>query len=118
METITIDFHIPTSWSELSNKQVRYVYQLIAQDFATDEVKTLCLLRWSGTKVMLTKTTARFYSKRGTIVQVERRVERMTRRYRNDKDMSVPSTTRCANKSPCLMLLILVRSIARRLVFL
>ncbi len=44
-------FKIPASWSELSDKQLRYVYQLIADNFATDEIKTLCLLRWSGTKV-------------------------------------------------------------------
>lgn len=50
METITIDFHVPSGWSELSDKQLRYVYQLIANDSATDEIKTLCLLQWSGVK--------------------------------------------------------------------
>ncbi len=52
MKTVSINFQIPASWSELSDKQLRYVYQLIADNFATDEIKTLCLLRWSGTKVI------------------------------------------------------------------
>jgi len=52
MKTISINFQIPASWSELSDKQLRYVYQLIADNFAADEIKTLCLLHWTGTKVI------------------------------------------------------------------
>lgn len=51
MQTISINFIVPQGWHELSNKQLMYVYQMLAKDFATDEVKTLCLLRWSGAKV-------------------------------------------------------------------
>lgn len=36
----------------MSDKQLRYVYQLMADNFSTDEVKTLFLLKWSGTKVI------------------------------------------------------------------
>ncbi|MEE0908506.1 MAG: hypothetical protein U0L43_10035 [Muribaculaceae bacterium] len=39
-------------WHELSEKQLRIAYNLIASEFATDEIKTLCLLQWSGTKVI------------------------------------------------------------------
>ena len=49
--SISINFIVPQGWHELSDKQLRYVYQLLANEFATDEVKTLCLLQWSGTKV-------------------------------------------------------------------
>jgi len=52
MQTITIDFIVPQGWHELSDKQLRYVYQLLAQNFTSDEVKTLCLLHWTGTKVI------------------------------------------------------------------
>lgn len=52
MEKISIDFQIPTAWKELSDKQLRYVFGLIADDFDIDTVKTLCLLRWTGTKVL------------------------------------------------------------------
>lgn len=48
----TIDFKVPSGWSELSDKQLRYVFCLIALNFTTDEVKLMCLLRWSGTKVI------------------------------------------------------------------
>lgn len=52
MQTISINFIIPGSWVEMSDKQLRYVYQLMADNFSTDEVKTLFLLKWSGTKVI------------------------------------------------------------------
>lgn len=52
MQTISINFLVPQGWHELSDKQLRYVYQLIAAEHSTDEIKTLCLLRWSGTKVI------------------------------------------------------------------
>lgn len=47
MQTISINFIVPQGWHELSDKQLRYVYQLLVNEFATDEVKTLCLLQWS-----------------------------------------------------------------------
>lgn len=50
--SISINFIVPQGWHELSDKQLRYVYQLLADDFATDEIKTLCLLQWTGTKVI------------------------------------------------------------------
>jgi len=65
MQTISINFIVPQGWQELSDKQLRYVYQLIAQDFATDEVKTLCLLRWSGTKVIGRQESGSYLLKKG-----------------------------------------------------
>lgn len=35
--SISINFIVPQGWHELSDKQLRYVYQLIADDFATDD---------------------------------------------------------------------------------
>lgn len=52
MQTIFINFIVPGSWEEMSDKQLRYVYQLLADNFGTDEIKTLFLLKWSGTKVI------------------------------------------------------------------
>ena len=68
MQTITIDFHVPQGWHELSDKQLRYVYQLLADDFATDEIKTLCLLRWSGTKVIGRQDSGAYLLKKGKIL--------------------------------------------------
>ncbi len=68
MQTISINFQIPASWSELSDKQLRYVYQLIADDFATDEIRTLCLLRWSGTKVIGRQESGSYLLKKGKIL--------------------------------------------------
>ena len=52
MQTISINFIVPGSWEEMSDKQLRYVYQLMADNFGTDEIKTLFLLKWRGTKVI------------------------------------------------------------------
>lgn len=48
---ITIDLVLPTSWSELTDRQLRYVFSLLAADFTSDEVKIHCLLHWSGLRV-------------------------------------------------------------------
>lgn len=52
MQMLSFNFIMPQSWLELSDKQLRYVYQLLAGNHDIDEIKTLCLLRWSGTKVL------------------------------------------------------------------
>ena len=51
-ETINIDLKVPTSWEKLNEKQLRYVFGLIAHGFAMQQIKTYCLFRWSGMDVM------------------------------------------------------------------
>lgn len=68
MQTITIDFHVPQGWHELSDKQLRYVYQLLADEFASDEIKTLCLLQWSATKVIGRQDTGAYLLRKGKIL--------------------------------------------------
>ncbi len=63
--SISINFFVPQGWHELSDKQLRYVYQLLANEFATDEVKTLCLLQWSGTKVIGRQESGAYLLKKG-----------------------------------------------------
>jgi hypothetical protein len=48
----TINFTVPQGWHELSDKQLKYVYRLFADNYEIDELKTLCFLRWTGTKVI------------------------------------------------------------------
>lgn len=67
MQTISINFIVPQGWHELSDKQLRYVYQLIASEYATDEIKTLCLLQWSGTKVIGRQESGAYLLKKGKI---------------------------------------------------
>ena len=66
--SISINFIVPQGWHELSDKQLRYVYQLLANEFATDEVKTLCLLQWSGIKVIGRQDTGSYLLKKGKIL--------------------------------------------------
>ena len=46
-----IDLAVPQGWHELSDTQLRYAFELIAKGFTSDEIKTLCLFRWSGLSV-------------------------------------------------------------------
>ena len=48
----TINLTVPTGWDQLNDKQLRYVFGLMAQGFSTVQVKTYCLFRWSGMRVM------------------------------------------------------------------
>ena len=52
MATISINLNVPQGWYELDDKQLRYVYSLIAKEFSADEIKTLALLHFSGCKVI------------------------------------------------------------------
>lgn len=51
-EKINIDFKIPASWAELSDKQLRFVFSLMADEFNTDEIKCLCFLKWARIEVI------------------------------------------------------------------
>ena len=68
MQTISINFIVPQGWHELSDKQLRYVYQLLAQNFTSDEVKTLCLLHWTGTKVIGKQNDDGYLLRKGKIL--------------------------------------------------
>lgn len=50
--SFNLDFTMPKGWSELSQKQLRYVYRLIADGFTADEIKTMCLFRWNKAEVI------------------------------------------------------------------
>ena len=51
-DKISIDLKLPTKWEDLSDKQLRYVFALLAQGFTATEVKAYCLHRWAGLKVL------------------------------------------------------------------
>ncbi|MBQ1184794.1 MAG: hypothetical protein IIX55_03710 [Muribaculaceae bacterium] len=44
----TINLIVPRGWHELDDKQLRYLFGLLADDYSSAEIRTLCLLRWSG----------------------------------------------------------------------
>lgn len=46
-----IDLAVPQGWHELSDAQLRYAFGLIARNYTSDEIKTLCLCRWAGLSV-------------------------------------------------------------------
>ena len=51
-KTINVNLTVPTGWDKLDDKQLRYVFGLLAQGFPSPQVKTYCLFRWTGMKVM------------------------------------------------------------------
>ena len=56
---------LPTNWAELTDKQLHMVYHLFARDLSAAEVKTLCLMKWNGLKVLSQLPDKRFLIKRG-----------------------------------------------------
>lgn len=68
MQTISINFILPQDWQELGDKRLRYVYELVAAEHTTDEIKTICLLRWSGTKVKGRQETGSYLLKKGKLL--------------------------------------------------
>lgn len=46
----TININVPRGWHELDDKQLRYLFGLLAYDYSSAEIRTLCLLRWSAAK--------------------------------------------------------------------
>ena len=50
--TVSIDLKLPTKWEDLSDKQLRYVFALLAQGFTSTAVKAYCLHSWAGLKIL------------------------------------------------------------------
>ena len=44
----TINIIVSRGWHELDDKQLRYLFGLLADDYSSAEIRTLCLLRWGG----------------------------------------------------------------------
>ena len=63
----TFNNALPTSWAELTDKQLLMVYGLFARDLSAAEVKTLCLMKWNGLKVLSQLLDKRFLIKRGKV---------------------------------------------------
>lgn len=47
-----LELHLPTTWSELTDDQIEFVFRLIARELTAPEIKTLCLIRWNHIKVI------------------------------------------------------------------
>ncbi len=66
-----IDFAVPQGWHELSDKQLRFVYHLFANEFDCVAIKTICFLRWSKTSVIGKQHNGSYLLKKGdTIFEV------------------------------------------------
>ncbi len=47
-----INIEIPSGWDKLSNKQLRYVYGMMAENFTLPEMQVLCLIKWAKLKIL------------------------------------------------------------------
>ena len=47
METRTINLIVPRGWHELDDKQLRYLFGLLADDYSSVKVLYLCLFRFA-----------------------------------------------------------------------
>lgn len=49
---LTLNLIIPKDWQELSDKQLRHVYRLLAGNYSLPQIKSLCLIKWAGLEVL------------------------------------------------------------------
>ena len=49
---ITIDLKLPTGWEDLTDKQLRFVFGMIAFGMSSAKLKAHCLFKWSGLQVL------------------------------------------------------------------
>lgn len=61
MQTISINFIVPQGWHELSDKQLRYVYQFIAAEHSTDEIKTYVCSAGAALRLLAVRIPARTF---------------------------------------------------------
>lgn len=52
MKPTIINIKMPTSWSELDDDQLYYVYNLLADNLSAAQVKTYCMFLWGKLKVV------------------------------------------------------------------
>ncbi len=60
----TFNISLPTSWAELTDKQLLLIFNLFARDLSSAEVKTLCLMKWNRLKVLVSLPGHRFIIKK------------------------------------------------------
>lgn len=65
-DTIKIDFIVQQGWHELTDAQLRYVYNLIALEMSSEEIAVTCLLHWSGTRVIGRQPDGAYLLQQGT----------------------------------------------------
>ena len=49
---ITVDLKLPTGWEDLTDKQLRSVYGMIAYGMSSTKLKAYCLFNWSNLKIL------------------------------------------------------------------
>ena len=49
---ITVDLNLPTGWEDLTDKQLRSVYGMIAYGMSSAKLKAYCLFNWSNLKIL------------------------------------------------------------------
>lgn len=67
-DVIKINLTFPESWSDLSDKQLLFLYKLLAQERSPVEIKTRCLLRWNSVSVIGRKPDGKYIMKRGKLL--------------------------------------------------
>ncbi len=49
---MNISITVPRSWHELTDARLYYLYNLFADNISSAQIKTLCLMKWGGIKVV------------------------------------------------------------------
>lgn len=49
---LTLNLTTPKDWQELSDKELRYVFRLLAGNYSLPQIKSLCLMKWAKMRVL------------------------------------------------------------------
>ena len=47
-----LNLTFPEDWTNLSDKQLKYIYKLISKSYSYEQIKIFCLFRWNNLKVV------------------------------------------------------------------
>ena len=63
MQKQLVNLIVPSTWAELNDKQLLFVYRLLADGYSSVDIRTKCLLKWSDTHVVGGNGTSHFLLK-------------------------------------------------------
>lgn len=61
---------VPKSWTDLNNEQLQFVFTLIADGYSSVDIRTKCLLKWSGARVLGKKSNLNYLQYKDDIIAV------------------------------------------------
>lgn len=62
---MNLDLSLPQSWAELTQEQLYYLYQQLAQELTAEEVMVKCLMKWTGFTIVARDDESHYLIRQG-----------------------------------------------------